>query len=392
MSIGWRSLALVLSIAGPGFLVSCGGSPGSSEGLPTVEVEVASMAEAPIPDRAGATAIWTGTEVIYWGGSSKDKSGSDRADGAAYDPTTDSWRVISPSPLVARHHHLAVWTGSEMIVWGGIGADPGEHDTPFLDGAAYDPVADSWRPLPETPVALIGEGVPMLASDQAVMGDGMVFWPATNRVLTLDLDSGQWSQIELDTGGLDINYHSASFTWHENDLYLTARGVDRVHDRFDTVISRLDPSTGTGLGFDVVPDTGGIAYMVSTAQGPALITSDSDQLLVRFRGSGTWDEITTLDAGSFPFSNSEPQNANPVTHTDRWLVSVSPDGIDLIDRTALTQAVVPMDLEAACALGSAPVWTGQELIGWNGMGCATANDDGTETVITGGAIVTPPDD
>ena len=40
--------------------------------------------------------------------------------GGRYDPATDSWtptsRVNAPS---ARREHTAVWTGSEMIVWGG---------------------------------------------------------------------------------------------------------------------------------------------------------------------------------------------------------------------------------------------------------------------------------
>ena len=40
--------------------------------------------------------------------------------GARYDPATDSWTPISivgaPSP---RRSHSAVWTGQQMIVWGG---------------------------------------------------------------------------------------------------------------------------------------------------------------------------------------------------------------------------------------------------------------------------------
>lgn len=51
----------------------------------------------------------------------------------------------SPGPLSSRVDHSAVWTGDEMIVWGGsvAGGAPG-----FDDGAAYYPTSDSWRELP----------------------------------------------------------------------------------------------------------------------------------------------------------------------------------------------------------------------------------------------------
>ena len=71
------------------------------------------MQDAPIA-RSGHEAVWTGTEMIVWGGEVSDNSG------AAYNPAHDTWRTISivgaPS---GRTGHTAVWTGSEMIVWGG---------------------------------------------------------------------------------------------------------------------------------------------------------------------------------------------------------------------------------------------------------------------------------
>ena len=48
--------------------------------------------------------------MIIWGGISADNSGG------KYTPSTDSWTANAPS---ARYVHTAVWTGSEMIVWGG---------------------------------------------------------------------------------------------------------------------------------------------------------------------------------------------------------------------------------------------------------------------------------
>jgi hypothetical protein len=40
--------------------------------------------------------------------------------GARYEPITDSWTPTNTAnPPVAREYHTAVWTGSQMIVWGG---------------------------------------------------------------------------------------------------------------------------------------------------------------------------------------------------------------------------------------------------------------------------------
>ena len=44
-------------------------------------------------------------------------------DGARYNPATNSWTALSRTGApAARYYHTAVWTGSEMIVWGGTTA------------------------------------------------------------------------------------------------------------------------------------------------------------------------------------------------------------------------------------------------------------------------------
>jgi hypothetical protein len=41
--------------------------------------------------------------------------------GGRYDPGTDSWTATSiTNTPEARYLHTAVWTGNEMIIWGGI--------------------------------------------------------------------------------------------------------------------------------------------------------------------------------------------------------------------------------------------------------------------------------
>ena len=75
------------------------------------------------PDgRLAHAAVWTGSEMIVWGGYSGTQ---DRFlnTGGRYDPSTNHWSATStvnaPSPREVSQATGAVWTGTEMIVWGG---------------------------------------------------------------------------------------------------------------------------------------------------------------------------------------------------------------------------------------------------------------------------------
>ena len=73
------------------------------------------------PDgRVGHTAVWTGTEMIVWGGFRSVTLFTSFNTGGRYDPSMDNWTTTSTTNAPAgRSGHTAVWTGSEMIVWGG---------------------------------------------------------------------------------------------------------------------------------------------------------------------------------------------------------------------------------------------------------------------------------
>src|SRR5205823_6338342 len=94
---------------------------------------------APSP-RFGATAVWTGTEMIIWGGRSA--RGIPYADGARYEPATDTWTPVASSGApAARSFHSAVWTGQEMMVWGApASASPGVQIVGPRSGGRYDPL------------------------------------------------------------------------------------------------------------------------------------------------------------------------------------------------------------------------------------------------------------
>lgn len=99
-------------------------------------------------------AVWTGSEILYWGGvTSRNQASLGGEHGRRYDPRADAWRPMSargaPS---ARTYALYQWTGVELFVWGGYDSPAvGGQLTLFDDGGLYDPVTDSWRSIPRAP-------------------------------------------------------------------------------------------------------------------------------------------------------------------------------------------------------------------------------------------------
>ena len=88
-------------------------------------------AQVPVPDawqkhasaaligRNGHTAVWTGSEMIVWGGQNVDVFTAFN-DGARYNPAVNTWTPVTTTGAgTGRSGHAAVWTGSEMIIWGG---------------------------------------------------------------------------------------------------------------------------------------------------------------------------------------------------------------------------------------------------------------------------------
>ena len=99
-----------------------------------------------LPGRFLHTAVWTGSEMIVWGGYDGISSLNT---GGRYTPSTDSSTVISATNApTGRFQHTAVWTGGEMIVWGGEDSS----GTYLNTGGRYDPGTDSWTATSTTNV------------------------------------------------------------------------------------------------------------------------------------------------------------------------------------------------------------------------------------------------
>ena len=121
----------------PGTLLNSGGRYNPA----TNSWTAVATAGAPSP-RRHHTAVWTGTEMIVWGGS----DGGAANTGGRYNPATNTWTPTNSLAPAGRKHHTAVWTGSEMIVWGGANAGAAQ----FNNGGRYNPAGNYWTALTTT--------------------------------------------------------------------------------------------------------------------------------------------------------------------------------------------------------------------------------------------------
>ena len=91
--------------------------------------------------RIGATAVWTGTRLLLWGGQNFNSTAYLR-NGVAYDPRANRWTTLPAAPLQTRAVPTVAWTGHALIVWGGeIGTPAGTNIAPTFprDGASFTP-------------------------------------------------------------------------------------------------------------------------------------------------------------------------------------------------------------------------------------------------------------
>jgi hypothetical protein len=84
--------------------------------------------------RDGFAAVWTGRRVLVWGGVTGRRGTGLPPHGEAFNPATSTWTALLAAPLGGRRDPVSVWTGHQMIAWGGtFGA------TTYTDGAAFTP-------------------------------------------------------------------------------------------------------------------------------------------------------------------------------------------------------------------------------------------------------------
>ncbi len=349
---------LVVLIAAAGFVwVARVGSddPGRVDRAPQVSVPTTAnadllapgttraMAQSPLSGRSAMATVWTGSEMIVWGGS----SGSvPFGDGAAYDPRTDSWRTVADSPLSARQSASAVWTGTEMIVWGGR-TDQAEAD----DGAAYDPASDTWRRITKAPIVSGGGPTAVWTGSEMIVLAGF----NSSEAASYDPDSDEWRMIAPAPGRPVSAEPQAVWTGSEliaelgSPFQLSSVGFysyDPSDDRWSAL-----PAVGLGTdkAFSVLWDGD---ELLAIAAGQGAVTSAFDP------STGTWRPVATWPPTSFA--------GEAVWTGDAALTLGTPNEAMQLDPAGHTWTQTPQT-DSHVRAEQAAVWADGVLLAWGGF-------------------------
>ncbi len=201
----------------------------------------------PIRERSTPAVVWTGTEMIVWGGMDADQATLD--DGAAFDLASGTWRVIAPAPIEPRLYPAVQWTGTEMLVWGGQRSNSASGDAVqtnlLTDGAAYNPATDTWRRLADDPFDSW-----QLASGSVWTGEELILTGIEadpqvgegQRMAAYDPATDQWRQLADPPQGFD----SFNLLWTGEAILTTVTGMDpTTGDASNLELVRYDPSSDT---------------------------------------------------------------------------------------------------------------------------------------------------
>jgi len=203
---------------------------------------VTSAVGAPSP-RSWHSAVWTGSAMVVWGGWS-DGDPFWVNTGGRYDPVTDTWTPTSavgaPS---ARFGHTAVWTGREMVVWGGYGYDDDGFENSLNTGGRYEPVTDTW-----TTTSTVGAPSARDSSHTAIWtGREMVVWGGTTTIGgRYDPAKDTWTAMSTVGAPFGDQYHTA--LWIGNAMVvwggITHPGISGTGARYIVVNTSDDDGDG----------------------------------------------------------------------------------------------------------------------------------------------------
>lgn len=157
---------------------------------PSTPAHWTDTAPAPFDGALDAAAVWTGEEVLLFGGHTGGQVPNAEQISAAYSPVSDTWRQLAEpagmAPVVA-----ATWAGDVAVV------------TAKTGGSVYDPGSDSWRDLPPVPPDFAMAGRSNLFA-QAVWTGSQLFVPIelytqgdnlsySVQLVAFDLDTWTWA-------------------------------------------------------------------------------------------------------------------------------------------------------------------------------------------------------
>src|SRR5262245_28149741 len=317
------------------------------------------------------TTVWTGAELIIWGGSVSNVNTSfpiPLDTGGRYNPATDTWtptiRVGAPQP---REWHAAVWTGREMVVWGGSVTAGDGQKTYFNSGGRYDPIHDAWLP---TSVA----GDVPAARERATAvwtGSAMIVWGGLNSAPLktgglYDPSTDSWRPTST---GVNVpaerQGHSAVWTGQQMIVWggRNTTGFLNSGGRYDP---ETDAWTATSTGANVpAARRGHAATWIGTAMfvwggtnGPNLNTGGRYDPV-----SDSWTPTST--GANVPPTMSIPNALWTGTRVIVW-GAVYPSGAGSLYDPASDQWTL-MSSSANLEGGASATWTGSEMLVWAGF-------------------------
>jgi N-acetylneuraminic acid mutarotase len=320
--------------------------------------------------REDHTAVWTGSEMIVWGG------GSLLDTGARYNPSTDSWAATNVTHAPSgRYFHTAVWTGSEMIVWGGF-----DGVVNLNTGGRYSPGTDSWTAtsLTNAPEVRIYHTAVWTGSEMIVWGGrnfgeywntggrynpGTDSWTATtttNAPTARDLHTAVWTGSEMIVwGGSDSSFNDVKTGGRYNPgtdswAATTTTNAPTARSSHTAVWTNSEMIVWGGCCY---LNTGG-RYNPSTDSWAA--TSTTNAPTARDLHTVVWtDSEMIVWGGTLGGSNLVNTGGRYDPSTDSWTA------------TSTTNAPIARELHTA-------VWTGDEMIVWGGV------NNNTRPLNTGG--------
>jgi len=310
----------------------------------------------PLPDRQGNIAVWTGREVVYWGG---DRPGR-APEGAAYDPGSDSWRLLSRSPLTNRAGAVAVWTGREVVVFGGInGAGPQD------DGAAYDPATDHWRTIAAGPLSgRVALAAAWTGTEMLVVGArGPGLFDGLQDAAAYDPARDTWRSLP----GLPMQINDGASVWTGTELIVYGTFLDRqrsvlaADDRARG--AALDPATGHWRDLLAAPLSGQSIALVW--DGSEVVAWDHDLDSAAY--APEFDSWRSLPNVPLERRDCLPEGAS----AGGYVLAVQCGQAALFDPHRRTWEAVPAPATAV----DPPVWTGDGLVQW--LGPSGRPSDGT---------------
>lgn len=218
---------------------------------------------------SGHTSVWTGSEMIVWGGRddgtvhTEESSGSvDPGENRIYNPSTNQWvaNINSIGGPARREGHSAFWTGSKMIVWGGIGTST-FNNTCLNTGGIYDRANNSWVSISTTnaPTARCSYSAVWTGTDMIVWGGTVAVGGASvtdiDKVYVYNLTSGLWTE-KITTGYPSLRKYQQTFT--AGDKLVVWGGVDSVGNAIhDGSIYDLSLGSWTAMASNMsIPEKG----------------------------------------------------------------------------------------------------------------------------------------